>query len=440
MIVFVRNLLLIIRAATVRLLQVNNKSIGAGVEAVIHNIHEYLCSKGISSGIAVYSKPNGSDDDIYRIFCPGNAIEELINGMGRIRRKRSGSPELIKNPNRTFAKRFSISFRRIIPMYDPVTNVQAKKVIRSFQPDLVHVHKTLPSLAPLEVSSRLGLPKIVTLHNYWPVCPLSNLVRRDGRVCDDVDWSNCEAHCCSRFAHVTTYMKHLQDKLVEKVDLFVTVSEFVRDQMICAGYPADMIMTVHNGMNSPQGIEVTSGKRPYVLFSGRLTTLKGPEVFIKAARILRQRGVEADFVLAGAGRNPAFLQELYGDHVSVLPWLPRAELLSLLAGALCYMAPSLWHEPLPMGIIESLMCGTPALVSRLGGMPELVTDGVEGFLVGVNDTDTMAEEFSDRIELLIKDKPLRDEMGINAEKKYKLCFTLEEMGKKYLDIYEQHVG
>ena len=138
---------------------------------------------------------------------------------------------------------------------------------------------------------------------------------------------------------------------------------------------------IHHGLDVdafPQG----SGDGGYALFLGRMSPDKGVHT---AARVAKAAGVPLR--IAAKMREPAehaYFDErvapLLDDGVEYVGEVGGADKLDLLAGASCLLNPIAWPEPFGMVMIEALACGTPVLATPHGAVPELVTDGVTGFV------------------------------------------------------------
>ncbi len=418
-----------------RVLQVNNSLEGAGAEVVMSTIGGYLRERGVLNAVATYGRHPRGEDGHYRIVCPGAILEGLSGRLPASQLSSAKAAPAFSDPNRTLAKRVSIDLRRYVPLDDPLTRCSSRRAYEDYRPDLVHFHKIMPSLSPLRAAAGMGLRTVITLHGYWPACPLGNLVRRDGSLCDSDTWSDCRRFCSRPGADISSHMCRVREQLVEKTGLIVAVSDFVRRRMIDFGYPAEMLATVHNGVQDFGAGTGVTVERNIVLFCGRLTTHKGAEVFIEAARLAKRRKLALEFVMVGALREARSLRQAVGDCIRVVPWLEREKLAGLMREALCIAIPSLWHEPLPIITLESMACGLPAIASRVGGIPEMVKDGDTGYLIDVRDRNEMARELVDRAAELAREPARREKMAASCVSRYREGFTSEIMGSRYLDTY-----
>nr|MBA3524439.1 glycosyltransferase [Geodermatophilaceae bacterium] len=160
--------------------------------------------------------------------------------------------------------------------------------------------------------------------------------------------------------------------------------------------------------------------RPMVLFVGRITRQKGVPHLVRAAHALHP---DAQVVLcAGAPDTPQLGAEFAGlveelsaarDGVHWIPdMLPREQIRQLLSHADVFVCPSV-YEPLGIVNLEAMACGTAVVASDVGGIPEVVDDGVTGLLVHYDEADTAAFEagLAAAVNALLADPARAREMG-----------------------------
>lgn len=148
---------------------------------------------------------------------------------------------------------------------------------------------------------------------------------------------------------------------------------------------------IHHGIDA-NDFPVGDGQGGYCLFLGRMSIDKGPHRAIAAAK---KAGVK---LLMAAKMREAWEHQFFdeyvrphlSDDIQYLGEVPHEEKLSLLAGATALLNPIRWNEPFGLVMIEALACGTPVLAFPEGAAPEIVQDGVTGFLCA--DEDDMADK------------------------------------------------
>lgn len=172
---------------------------------------------------------------------------------------------------------------------------------------------------------------------------------------------------------------------------------------------------------------------PVVFFSGKLTPLKGVSYLVKAAK-----DIQGEVFIAGGGSEERPLKKLARDmglkNVHFLGYMGtgrRKELKEFYYRANVFVAPSVWDEPLGLVILESMAAGTPVVVTRKGGIPLAVKDGVNGLFVKARNSTDIAE----KVNRLLQDDQLRARMGAEARKTVLKKFFWKKIAAKFMRIY-----
>lgn len=178
--------------------------------------------------------------------------------------------------------------------------------------------------------------------------------------------------------------------------------------------PEEQVVVLPNPVNLPEQLPDRAGRDTITfVFLGRIDENKGAHRVIQAVSLLpahlQQR---ARFILAGDGDVEAArrqAQSLNLPQVAVLGWIEPSRREAVLAEGDVLLLPSL-REGLPMSILEAMSWGLPVITSPVGGIPEVVQDGFNGFLVPPTDIPALANA----MQKLIEDEPLRLQMGASA--------------------------
>ena len=171
-----------------------------------------------------------------------------------------------------------------------------------------------------------------------------------------------------------------------------------------------------------------------VLFMGRLGKRKGTYDIIEAAKYLKTSDVEIH--LYGDGDVEEF-ENIIADNnlqekVKINGWISGDKKAEVFQSADIYILPS-YNEGLPISILEAMALGLPIISTPVGGIPEAVKDGINGFLVQVGDYKALAE----KIDLLAGEKSLREQMGIQSHKIAKEKFDIEIIMKQLQNLYAE---
>jgi glycosyltransferase involved in cell wall biosynthesis len=189
-------------------------------------------------------------------------------------------------------------------------------------------------------------------------------------------------------------------------------SEFLRGIVLSWGIPPDRVSVLPNPAPPLPELRARDELRrtfdadgPLLAFAGRLTRAKALEVAIGAVE--QVDGVT--LLVAGDGEERAALESLAGERVRFLGALPRERVLELFAAADASVLSSSW-ENFPHAVVEALAVGTPVIATRVGGVPEVVEDGVNGLLVPPGDAAALAEA----VRRFFADGALRDRLRAAA--------------------------
>ena len=205
--------------------------------------------------------------------------------------------------------------------------------------DVVHSHIDWLHLPLL---SRLGVPFLTTVHGRLDLPGLSNVVRQFS-----------EAH-------------------------FVSISDNQRLPLASANWRG----TVHHGL--PANLfRPSNGRGSYLAFLGRLTAEKGPETAIRIARATGMQLRIAAKLPRGERRyfKERLEPQIDGRQISLIGEVNDAAKHPFLAGAAALLFPIEWPEPFGLVMIEAMACGTPVIAFRSGSVPEVIDEGVTGFVV-----------------------------------------------------------
>jgi glycosyltransferase involved in cell wall biosynthesis len=175
---------------------------------------------------------------------------------------------------------------------------------------------------------------------------------------------------------------------------------------------------------------------PRVFYSGRLENEKGTDILLDAISTLQARGVDADWVLAGEHdmkRWPRVVSSLpEPERVELTGWLEEREVHGILEGTDVFVLPSR-AEGLPISVLEAMSYGVPSVATALGGIPELISDGVNGVLVPPGD----ARRLADALEELILDPARRARLGKSARASVVEGYSLDRVVGLMQKIYRE---
>jgi colanic acid/amylovoran biosynthesis glycosyltransferase len=264
---------------------------------------------------------------------------------------------------------------------------------RAFAPDLVHAHfATQPTAAASELAAELGVPFTFTAHHY-------DIYRKPP---DDF------AARAARASAVVTVADANVRHIVERF-----------------GVPAAHLRVIPCGVDTarfrPNG---AGASPPWIVCVARLSPVKNHIVLLEACAALRASGLEFRCVLVGEGRTRPEIEAARArlgleDHVELVGAATQRAVLSFWRRA-AIAALSSDSEGVPVSLMEAASCGVPAVATAVGGVPELIDDGITGLLVPPGDSAA----FAAALEVLLRDPGLASRLGAAARRKVQERFSL----------------
>jgi len=340
--------------------------------------------------------------------------------------------------------------------FDPGQEPQFEAVLEREQPDLVHFQHLGGGLSTSlpAVARRHGLPTVLTLHDYWPMCHRSHLLTARNQLCPGPEGGLRCAQCwldgaveqrisvphrvrevgvrnalrmaprfvldslglreylppvayqTTRLMARDTYMR----QVLSQSDALLAPSRFLRGRYIDWGLPADRITFVQNGIDPTKfdGLDraLPNGPLLRAVYMGSILGHKGLDVLIDAFNLLTDAPVELA-IYGNTNGNHAIKQ--YADalrarnsnsRVTFKGPFANHDLGAVLTPADVVIVPSILYENCPMVIQEAFYARRPVIASDIGGMAELVQDGVNGLTFRAGDAAHLAEQ----VRLLAQDR------------------------------------
>ena len=317
-----------------------------------------------------------------------------------------------------------------------------QRLLNNTNVDIAHFHiyhgKLTTSI--LGVLKKAGIPLIQTLHDYKLTCPVATYLS-DDKICEACEgrhfWralpKRCNRGSFARTALSVTdsYVSRFLGS-VDKFDHFISVSNFHRRKMIQHGIPEENISTVHN-FTDVSDITPNFSIGEYILYFGRVDRSKGILTLIEAAAPLKQ----IPLYIAGEGEAMPEVQQIIAqkgcEHIHLLGFKQGDELRELILNSICTVLPSEWYENCPMSVLESFAYGKPVIGTHIGGIPELITDTVDGFLVPPAETEALRE----KLLWMFENTSDAAEMGKIARQKMETVFNADIHYEKIMNVYRK---
>ncbi len=367
-------------------------------------------------------------------------------------------------------------------------NVIAKKfgwILDQIGPDIVHIqHVLYLSANIIEEVKKRNIPVLFTLHDYWLLCPQGQLLKNDISACNkknSLECVGCIFHQLSikknifkayyflrkytpgylvqlaknsylnycRFSSLAkirainlieeriAYMKAISSR----VDLFISPSQFLKRKFIEFGIPEEKIGLLLCGFNlgNFRDFQKMASSKLRFGFIGNLLPAKGAHILIESFNKIKNSNAE----LRIYGQASSY-KGILGNYLKYLKKITRNKNIKFMGGfdnkdvakifeeIEVLVVPSIWYENSPLVIQEAFLSKTPVIASRIGGIPELIEEGVNGFLFTPGDTSDLKE----KLEYIIGNPEVINKFKNNLPK----IKSIEENAREIEEIYETLIG
>jgi glycosyltransferase involved in cell wall biosynthesis len=306
--------------------------------------------------------------------------------------------------------------REISPLRDLIATLRLARLIRRERPQIVHTH-TAKAGTLGRIAARIagGSPQPIVVHTFHGHVLRGYFDPIRSRI----------------FAWLERWLARQSTALI-------AVSPQVRDDLVALGVaPREKFTVIRLGIELGERVAEKNGRtetRRYlgipanrfaVGWIGRMTAIKNTEDVLSAFKQLRDSGVEATLCMVGDGPDRPQLERRaheLGIMRDTLFLGYQQDVAPLYAAFDALVLPSS-NEGTPVSVIESLAARTPVVATRVGGVPDVVREGEDGFLVEIGDTNGLA----DRLAQLAENPDLRERMGAAARDRVLPRYAVERL-------------
>lgn len=338
------------------------------------------------------------------------------------------------------------SLKKLIYPFKIIYSVEAKRkigaVLDDMKPDVVFLNNINFQLTPsiIDAAYKRHIPMVWTLHDCQLVCPDHLMYNADRKcVCEKCvggsKW-NCVKDKCIHSSRIKSIIGTAEAcfykyrSTYKKVGAFISPSTFLYSKLLNDNSDlfSGRTYVIHNFLNKrslPKDAK-NSFDFPYIAFAGRLSIEKGIAVLAETAKLLP----DVKFVVMGDGPERHLLENI--PNVMLTGFLTGEELDNKLAFAEAVAVPSVCYENCPLSILEARMFSVPAVTMNMGGMAELVEDGVTGIL----SQSTDPKDFAAAIRKILDDKDRLAVMKQNCKSASKNDADIDMYCDELLKIFD----
>jgi len=277
-----------------------------------------------------------------------------------------------------------------------------RKLLQSERPDIVHLHGASEISIPIfNIARSMSIPTIFHVHQEY----------------------------------IEEISKPVEKKLLNEATHLIAVSKAVQQSITGITNRNSRVGIVLNGIeNSRKTLEEVRGTNR-VIMAGRFSKEKGFDLGLMAFAKVLESKPDCEMILLGNGPEGPRLMELATElgitsHVVFKGVLPKESLLEECRNASCALIPTPISEAFSIFAIEAMSVGTPVVATNVGGLPEVITNGVNGILVNPE-----VDEIASAVLSLLEDEELASELGRNAFNTAQSEFGMDRLVKQIADEY-----
>lgn len=332
---------------------------------------------------------------------------------------------------------------------DVFTLFSCLNILKRLRPDIVHLHTHNLFLPTLISAKILGIPVVLTVPDYFIICPTNILMKSDGQVCADFHGAQC-AQCVRRFELVPVWLRkalfyyrfRLFKYFISRLDALIALSKTSKARLEQCGLPGGKIRVIYHyqpgSKIADNRISTSQAKSPVILFVGSLHEHKGLHIIIEAMSYVINKVPSAQLVVVGTSTVKEYearigsMVESLGlrSHIQFTGQRDNEEVLQLIARSNVVVVPEQWPNDFgPMILVEAKALGKAVIASRIGGIPEFINDGVDGFCV----THNQPEEFAQKIIWVLQHKNEAQVIGEKA--KQSTAFLYDQSAQNIINVY-----
>jgi glycosyltransferase involved in cell wall biosynthesis len=309
-----------------------------------------------------------------------------------------------------------------IDIWNPTVFAATKKLLRAERPDVLHTNVIVGlSTSVWSAARATGVPVVHTLRDYYLLCVRSLLCKADGRI-------------CHRLCAACRFFSVCQRPRAKSVRAVVGISKFVLEKHREFGFFNNVPgHVVHNAVPG-DGIEPQTkpaGGPLEMVFLGTVEPYKGVHVALDA--LARAPSLPVRLHICGGGAGLELLQaRCAGDPRVVFQGVVQGERKrAIIAGADVMVVPSVWFEPFGRTVIEGYQQGLAVVGSRIGGIPELIEDGVTGRLFEPGDSRQLRGVLEELVAQPDRLAAMKQAAAAKAQ-----SFSLAKHAQEYLAVYK----
>ena len=316
------------------------------------------------------------------------------------------------------------------------------KALEEFKPDIVHINNFQRQLSAsiIDAIKEKNIPIVMTAHDLNPICPAS-IMLYNGEVCDDCitkGYTQCIKKKCVKGSTLKSTLGVMEKKYYDihkvfrKIDCIISPSEFNKNQLVNGNLKYNEIVTLHNFVNESERNDYVLGD--YAFYLGRLSKEKGILNLIEAIGDIPN----AKLLIAGDGPERERIEAYISEHkldgrITLLGYQNQDSIHKYITNSRFVVIPSICNENCPYSVLEAMEIGKPIVASRIGGIPELIADGENGYLYKADDIN----ELKKKLTLLLDNDDKVNRFAQKSRELYESYYSPDSYYNELIKIYNK---
>lgn len=327
------------------------------------------------------------------------------------------------NLDSKWKKYFPKNMNKLMAFTRPFGSCEVKRkfnaLLNDFKPHIVHLNNIHTQLSPIiaELAHEKGIKVIWTIHDLKLLCPRYDCLRNGKIICEEcfIDKHGVLKYNCmksSRLASIIAYKEAItwNKKRLEKcTDRFICPSQFMANKMLQGGFDKNKLKVLCNFINAEKCQNKSFDKKDYYCFIGRISHEKGIRTLIEAANQLPY-----NLKIIGRGPLEKEMKEIAKNNIDFVGFKQWAEIKDIAGKSKFNVLSSEVFENNPLSVIEAQCLGTPVLGARIGGIPELIKEGINGMCFESKNVN----DLKDKIQTMFKINFQYEEIAKAAQEQY----------------------
>lgn len=336
-------------------------------------------------------------------------------------------------------------FEALNVIYSKKNKALMEKALEEFKPDIVHINNFQRQLSAsiIDAVKEKNIPLIMTAHDLNSICPAS-IMLYNGEVCEDCitkGYTSCIKKKCIKNSMLKSVLGYIEKKYYDlhkifcKVDCIISPSEFNKNQLLKGKLKCNDITVIHNFVNETKKTDYTLGDGAF--YFGRLSKEKGILNLIEAINNIPG----ARLIIAGDGPERENIQAYIKEHklenrITLLGYLNQNDIRENIRKCRFVTVPSIWYENCPYSILETMEIGKPIIGSKIGGIPELIQDGINGFTYEHSDVTKLTNIL---MKLFGNDETVK-QFSKNSKQIFIQNYSAEAYYNKLMTVYNKYIN